>query len=98
ARQVSHAEWTALAAWISESSEPDDGPVASTDLTSTTLTPTPLDLPTLGSISTTADARDLVIAVWVVDWVRHLTSVVPHVLPPDNGAPRLESTARTGVA
>ena len=98
ARQVSHGEWTALAAWISESSEPDDGPVASPALTSTTLTPTPLDLPTLGSISTTADARDLVIAVWVVDWVRHLTSVVPHVLPPGNGAPRLESTARTSVA
>lgn len=40
-----------------------------------------LTYPTLAPLPTTKDARDLLLAVWVVDWQQHLVGVIPNVLP-----------------
>jgi uncharacterized membrane protein YccC len=54
-----------------------------------------LALPTLTPIRSIDAARQLVIAVWVVDWIQHLVDVVPDVLPTSDSPQR---TAATPVA
>lgn len=75
ARTQSSAVWTTLADRI-DPAGPDVPPMTS---------PPVLALPTLTSVPTDEDARQLVIAVWAVDWIQHLVDVVPDVLPDEVG-------------
>jgi hypothetical protein len=61
ARLSADAHWTAVADAMHASDRPTTLPVDP-----------PLPFPVLTPVTTTQDARDLIIAVWVVDWVRHL--------------------------
>lgn len=74
ARDESSRSWAALAARI------DPGTPATGDPERLAAVPT-LTYPTLTPLPTTRDARDLLIAVWVVDWMQHLINVIPDVVP-----------------
>lgn len=74
ARDACTRSWSALADHIDPASrEPEDLGTVPT-----------LAYPTLAPLPSTKDARDLLIAVWVVDWQQHLVSVIPAVLPAGN--------------
>jgi uncharacterized membrane protein YccC len=81
AEHQSAAVWNALAAEI----QPPQRGVQPSTPTGILEQATDLPLPTLAPLPTTQDARCLVIAVWVVDWVQHLTRVAPLVLPQPTG-------------
>jgi uncharacterized membrane protein YccC len=49
--------------------------------------PHDLALPTLAPIPNVQAARQLVISVWVVDWIEHLIAVVPDVMPTPEHSP-----------
>lgn len=74
ARDESSQSWTALADHIDPATQATQKPEALSAV------PT-LTYPTLTPLPTTRDARDLLIAVWVVDWMQHLVNVIPNVVP-----------------
>lgn len=78
-RTLSDRQWTALADLVDPNSvDPPHLPTAAQ-----------LAYPTLMPISDTAEARSLVITIWVIDWVDHLGRIIPDVLPADlrSGSP-----------
>ncbi len=84
ARQAGDEQWNALAAQIDPRS--DDPPP---------LPPIPdLPYPTLQTVTTAKDANALVIAVWLTDWVTHLSRLAHMVVPPDRLADTVLSSTR----
>ena len=71
ARRAGDEQWTALAALIDPDNDDERG-----------LPPVPhLPYPTLTSITTQKDATALVVAVWLTDWVTHLSRLAHMVAP-----------------
>ncbi len=62
AQQASERHWNAVAAGLDGVSEPSESPAA----------PPTLTYPELENVRTADDAYALIVAIWVVDWVRHL--------------------------
>lgn len=86
ARHAGDEQWTALAALIDPL---HDGPEA--------LPPVPdLPYPTLTSITTQQDANALVIAVWLTDWVTHLSRLAHMVAPGADVPAPSDSPSSTG--
>lgn len=73
ARQASHQAWADVADRI-------DPAVASTGAMPA---PPVLVYPTMSPVGSKSDARDLVVAIWAVNWVEHLIDVIPSALPPE---------------
>lgn len=73
ARRAGDAQWAALAAQIDPKTQ-DAAPLPDV--------PT-LPYPTLTTITTPRDAHALVVAVWLTDWVTHLSHLAHRVMPAD---------------
>ena len=71
-RDAGDAQWHALADDMDPRTPNAPVPTAVTDL----------PYPTTTRLATAEEARALVISVWVADWIRHLTRVIPDALPP----------------
>lgn len=91
ARKAGDEQWAALAALIDpDNDDPDnDDPRG--------LPPVPaLPYPTLSNITTRQDANALVIAVWLTDWVTHLSRLAHMVAPRTDVSAPSDSALSTG--